>query len=107
MWSMVFKDIPKVHESRLAGTSSHLIGKGTGIEHVFLKVEAFKSVAQLSIISDLDVVVTNVEPLAEYIKRCHCVSHNDEEVLAPGTVMVMQRKLSQILFKKTPGYLGV
>ena len=99
---MVFKTIPKVHESRLAGTSSHLIGEGTDAAHVFLKVEAFKSVAELSIISDLDVVVTKREPLAEYINRFHRAPHRDAKVLPPSTVVVILRKLSQILFNKTP-----
>ncbi len=61
MWSMQFKNLPTVHESRVAGTSSHLIGEGTDAAHVFLKCEAFKMPAELSIISDLDIVITSVE----------------------------------------------
>ena len=102
MWSMVFKDIPKVHESRLAGTSSHLIAEGTNAAHVFLKVEAFKVPAELSIISDLDVVVTRPEKLAAYIARFHRCHDRDSTILPPGGVMVMQRKLSKVTFNEPP-----
>ena len=106
MWSMVFKDIPKVHESRLAGTSSHLIAEGANAAHVFLKVEAFKVPAELSIISDLDVVVTRPEKLAAYIARFHRCHDKDATILLPGGVMVMQRKLSKVTFGEEPQQLS-
>ncbi len=53
MWSMVYKDLPQVHEARLSQTSSHLIGQDLNAAHVFLKCEAFSVDATLSLISDL------------------------------------------------------
>ena len=101
MWSMVFKDVPEVHETRLSGTSSHLIGEGLDAAHVFLKVEAFKAPAELSIISDLDLVVTSPKALALYIST-FMAGGKFETTLRPGSVMVMQRGLSEINFGAKP-----
>ena len=97
VWSMVLKDIPTVHEDRLAGTSKHLIGEGTHPSHLFLKVEAFKSTAGLSIISDLDLVITSLPKLAKHINRFHKHRKEDAEIWRPGTVMVMQRNMSRVV----------
>ena len=102
VWSMVFHDIPKVHESRLAGTSKHLIGEGTDPSHLFLKAEAFKSTAGLSIISDVDLVVTSPEKLANEIEKYHKPRHPDSKIFPAGSVMVMQRKLSKVVFNEGP-----
>ena len=102
LWSMVFHDIPKVHESRLAGTSKHLIGEGTDPSHLFLKAEAFKSTAGLSIISDVDLVVTSPENLANEIEKYHKPRHPDSKIFPAGSVMVMQRKLSKVVFNEGP-----
>jgi hypothetical protein len=102
VWSMVFKDIPKVHESRLAGTSKHLIGEETHAAHLFLKVEAFKMPAELSVLSDLDLVVTEPELLAEAINRFHKPVDKDAKIFPAGAVMVMQRNLSKAVFDSDP-----
>ena len=52
MWSIMFKDLPKVHDSRLDATSHHLIGEKAHPAHVFLKSEAFNIESRLSIVSD-------------------------------------------------------
>ena len=105
VWSMVFKDIPKVHESRLAGTSKHLIGEDTDAAHLFLKVEAFKMPAYLSILSDLDLVVTELELLADAINRFHKPDHKDAKIFPAGAVMVMQRNLSKAVFDSDPVHI--
>ena len=81
VWSIKCCDLPTVHEARVAQTSTHLIGEETSPEHVFLKVEAFKMDADIAIVSDLDVIVSNPDKLADRLaefsrsgkhwKKCH------------------------------------
>ncbi len=57
-----------MHESRLvANTSAYWRGTIFNAAHVFLKCEAFLMEAALSFISDLDLVVTNIEVLGRTI----------------------------------------
>ena len=59
------KPVPEVHQDRLAATSSHLKAEGINDAHVFLKRETYKAKAFVSVISDLDMIVTNPEALAQ------------------------------------------
>ena len=63
-WSIRRVDLPDVHPIRVKGTSAHLQGEGVNAAHVFLKVHALDMQADISIISDVDMHVTNGETLA-------------------------------------------
>ena len=67
VWGMIFRDFPEVHESRVTSTSASMIGEGADTTYVLLKVEAFRMLAEFSIIRDFDLVVTKVETSVEYI----------------------------------------
>ena len=56
------------HPSRLASVSQHLPGDAIDPAHVFLKVEAFKLDAPISVINDLDMLVLNEEKLADLLQ---------------------------------------
>lgn len=101
VWALKFVDLPDVHESRVKTVSEHLIGDNIEPEHVFLKFEAFKMDADVCIISDLDVIVVNEFTMAKQLayyakggKRAH--------LLPKGTVGVMQRARSQVIFDSEP-----
>lgn len=95
MWSMKFCKLPEVHQNRVMKTSGHLKSDGIEPEHVFLKVEAFKMDADLSIISDLDVVITNAAVMAKRLAD-FCTGGKYAEWLTPGRVAVMQRARSRV-----------
>ena len=76
-WAMSFKNTPKVHESRLASACDRRFGEDTHPAHVFLKCEAFKVNATLSLISDLDAVVDNYEVLRKVIMEFLNVKHSN------------------------------
>lgn len=97
VWRMVLRNIPTVHESPLAGTSKHLIGETTAPSHLFLKVEAFKATLGLSIISDLDLVVTLLKKLAKHNDGFPKHNREDARMWLPGSVMGMQRNLSTVV----------
>ena len=63
-WSIRQVELPDVHPIRVKGTSAHLQGEGVNAAHVFLKVHALDMHADISIISDVDMHVTNGETLA-------------------------------------------
>jgi len=67
VWGMIFRHFPEVHESRVTSTSASMIGEGADTTYVLLKVEAFRMLAEFSIIRDFDLVVTKVETSVEYI----------------------------------------
>ena len=67
-WSVVPVALPKVNSSRLASVSQHLLGDAIDPAHVFLKVEAFKMNATISVINDLDMLVLNEERLADLLQ---------------------------------------
>ena len=56
------------HPSRLASVSQHLPEDAIDPAHVFLKVEAFKLDAPISVINDLDMLVLNEERLADLLQ---------------------------------------
>jgi hypothetical protein len=53
-----------VNEDRLRTVSEHLIDS-VAPEHVFLKVEAWKMKARLSVIADLDMLLLNAKALCQ------------------------------------------
>jgi len=96
LWSIKFVSLPVVDKDRLESTSQHLIGENTEAGHVFLKCEAFKLLSvQLSIISDLDILVLDAAHLARYLAQFvrGGILEND---LQPGEVAVLQRRMSRI-----------
>ena len=66
-WSVVQVALPMVNSKRLASISQHLLGDAIDPAHVFLKVEAFKMNAKISVISDLDMLVVNAERLVDLL----------------------------------------
>jgi hypothetical protein len=105
VWSMQFKSLPVVHASRLEQTSGHLIGENCDPAHVFLKIEAFKMDSTIAIISDLDIVVTNVEILADKIESfLPCGKYG--RLFEPGTVAVMQRSRSKVRLGSSPVWVN-
>ena len=101
VWSIKCCDLPTVHEARVAQTSSHLIGEETSPEHVFLKVEAFKMDADIAIVSDLDVIVTNPDKLADRLAEFSRRGRHWTK-MPPGQVAVLQRAKSQIVMDQPP-----
>ncbi len=97
VWRLVLRGIPTVHESPLAGTSKHLIRETTAPSHLFLKVEAFKATVGLSIISDLDLVVTLLKTLAKHNDGFPKHNREDARMWLPRSVMGMQRNLSTVV----------
>jgi hypothetical protein len=97
MWSIRITEMPDVHASRLEGTSKHLKADGCDERHVFLKFEAYRMEAEISIVSDIDIVVTNHEKLAEGI-RSLCPGGERYGSMKAGEVAVMARALSDVAF---------
>ena len=58
-WSIVFVDVPKVHETRLRGVSEHLKDGECDNALVIMEHEAFHIKAKLAVISDLDLTIFN------------------------------------------------
>ena len=66
-WSLKVCALPRVHASRLQGVSKHLIDENIRPEHVFLKAEAWKINAGVSVISDLDTQIINGRYVADFL----------------------------------------
>ena len=71
-WSMKVVPLPEVHPARIEGVSWHLRDDHIRPEHVFLKYYTWTMPSEIALISDVDVIVTNpevmAEGLAEYIR---------------------------------------
>ena len=102
-WALKFVQLPQVHQTRVATVSPHL-REAAAIDpkHVFLKVEAFRMDCKVSVISDLDLVVTNVEKICDYLQNFVKTSDEDNAWLQPGQVGVMQRASSRVTFHEQP-----
>lgn len=98
VWSLKFVDLPQPHESRVEGVSDHLKDEEIDSRHVFLKIEAFKMTTPWSIISDLDVVLINLDSMAKRISELFDVGTDTHDRVQPGSVAVMQRCESQVVF---------
>ena len=97
-WSVVPVALPKVNSSRLASVSQHLLGDAIDPAHVFLKVEAFKMNAKISVISDLDMLVMNEERLADLLQGFVTDKALAQRLETCGSVAVMHRIDSRVDF---------
>ena len=97
-WSVVPVALPKVNSSRLASVSQHLLGDAIDPSHVFLKVEAFKMNAKISVISDLDMLVMNEERLADLLQGFVTDKALTQRLETCGSVAVMHRIDSRVDF---------
>ena len=72
-WSMKVVPLPHVHPERKARLKWHLKDDRIRPEHVFLKYYTWAMPSEIAVISDVDVLVTNPEcladSLAEYVKE--------------------------------------
>ena len=97
-WSVVQVSLPKVNSGRLASVSKHLLGDAIDPAHVFLKVEAFKMNATVSVISDLDMLVLNPEKIVDLLHGFVTDTALTERLEACGHVAVMHRIDSRVEF---------
>ena len=97
-WSVVRVSLPKVNSDRLESVSKHLLGDAVDPAHVFLKVEAFKMNATISIISDLDMLVLNAERLVEFLLGFVTDKSLKQRMEDCGNVAVMHRIDSRVDF---------
>ena len=68
-WSIRIVTLPEVSEARLRTLGEHLCDENLHPAHVFLKVEAFKIAAKISVISDLDVLILQGDDVACFLAR--------------------------------------
>ena len=101
LWSVQFVTLPKVCPQRLAATSAHLLAAGCSAEHVYLKSEAWKMDAELSIISDLDVVMTSAKVITTTILDFLGEGAVAKE-FGKAKAAVMQRKCSEVVSAREP-----
>ena len=99
-WSIKKVSLPVVNENRLSSVSAHLIDS-VAPEHVFLKVEAWKMRAGLSVIADLDMLILNPEAMAKCLLDFGPNGHFGELLNQAGSA-VMQRRNSMVDFKAWP-----
>ena len=97
-WSVVQADLPKVNEQRLASVGAHLIGDEVDPAHVFLTVEAFKMIANISVISDLDMLMLNASRLAATLHTFVTDPGLQDRMQKCGNVAVMHRADSRMDF---------
>jgi Zinc finger C-x8-C-x5-C-x3-H type (and similar) len=99
-WSIKKVSLPVVNENRLSSVSSHLIDS-VAPEHVFLKVEAWKMRAGLSVIADLDMLILNPEAMAKCLEDFGPQGRYGKRLDASGSA-VMQRANSVVNFHVCP-----
>ena len=99
-WSIKTVSLPVVNENRLSSVSEHLIDS-VAPEHVFLKVEAWKMRAGLSVIADLDMLILNPEAMAKCLIDFGPNGHYGELLNEAGSA-VMQRRNSMVDFHAMP-----
>ena len=70
-WSMKVVPLPEVHPDKIKDVSWHLKDKHIRAEHVFLKYYTWTMASEIAIISDVDLLITNPEFLADYFGTIH------------------------------------
>ena len=68
-WSMKVVPLPEVHPKRIEGVSWHLRDDHIRPEHVFLKFWTWSMRSEIAIISDVDVIISNPEKLADALSE--------------------------------------
>ena len=102
LWSICIVDLPKVNHQRLNHVAHHLLGDNIHPAHVFLKVEAFRIEATVSVISDLDMMILDGERMAQYLHRFYADPSLVRQMEQSGHVAVMHRWHSSVIFQDTP-----
>ena len=99
-WGIRAVPLPKVSQSRLRDVSQHLIDS-VDAAHVFLKAEAFKMTATVSVIADVDMLILNPQVMAHRLAD-FVDSKLYSEMLTDCGTAVMQRMDSVVDFDKNP-----
>jgi hypothetical protein len=99
-WSIRKVKLPVVNENRLKSVSDHLIDS-VAPEHVFLKVDAWKMSARLSVIADLDMLILNADAMAKCLIDFVPGEHFADLLDDAGSA-VMQRRNSTVDFHAMP-----
>jgi hypothetical protein len=99
-WSINRVKLPAVNENRLRTVSEHLIDS-VAPEHVFLKVEAWKMHARLSVIADLDMLMLNPDALCQCLHDFLPEGRHGDALTTAGSA-VMQRMNSKVDFEAAP-----
>ena len=95
-WSVKIVEVPEVSTARLRSIAGHLCDENIHPAHVFLKVEAFKIHARISMISDLDMLILNPKRLARFLNSFVNDIETVRQLKDCGNVAVMQRVSSQV-----------
>ena len=95
-WSIKIVEVPEVSASRLRSIAGHLCDENIHAAHVFLKIEAFKIQARISMISDLDMLILNPKRLARFLNSFVNDIETVRQLKDCGNVAVMQRVSSQV-----------
>jgi hypothetical protein len=82
--------------------AQHLLGDDIHPAHVFLKVEAFKGEAAVSVISDVDMRILDGERLAQYLHGFYADQCLVAQMANAGNVAAMHRWDSRVTFQDTP-----
>ena len=99
-WSIKRVQLPVVNETRLRSVSEHLIDS-VAPEHVFLKVEAWKMHASLSVIADLDMLMLSPDALCQCLHDFLPQGRHGDALTKTGSA-VMQRMNSKVDFEADP-----
>ena len=99
-WSIRAVTLPTVNQDRLRTVAGHLIDS-VDPTHVFLKVEAWKMTAKVSVIADVDMMILNPDVMAMRLSQFVDKPIYSEMLTHCGTA-VMQRRDSEVDFHKTP-----
>ena len=98
-WSIRIVALPEVSQDRLLSLGEHLCDDQLHPAHVFLKVEAFKIAAQVSVISDLDLLIVDGEKMASYLAQFIQNSDVMRMHTECGGVAVMSRVNSEVTWR--------
>ena len=95
-WSIQIVSLPEVHEKMQEAISPHLKAGHLDCRHVFLKAFAWQQKSKVAVITDLDVMITSGEKMAEALSRFADPGDEWGKLLAEGKVAVMDRVLSHL-----------
>ena len=95
-WSIQIVSLPEVHEKMQEAISPHLRAGQLDCRHVFLKAFAWQQKSKVAVITDLDVMITSGDKMAEALSRFADKNDAWGKLLAEGKVAVMDRVLSHL-----------
>jgi len=91
LWGICTVDLPKVNHERWNHVAHHLMDGNIHPAHVFLKVEASRVEAAVSVISDLDMMILDGERMAQYLHGFYAKPSLVQQMEQSGHVAVMHR----------------